>query len=85
MIDSKKLQTYEKKVTEKYAGLTDAELYMLYSGLGRRYKALTKVKSADTKTVRPGAISIGTDLMEMITVMNIRGLGSKINFVIGGE
>ena len=84
MIDSKKLQTYEKKVTEKYAGLTDAELYMLFSGLGRRYKELTKVKPEDG-TVRPGAIAIGTDLMEMITVMNKRGLGSKINFVIGGK
>ena len=52
MIDSKKLQTYEKKVTEKYAGLTDAELYMLFSGLGRRYKELTKVKLVDG-TVRP--------------------------------
>lgn len=80
-----KLQTYEKKVAEKYAGLTDAELYMLFSGLGRRYKELTKDKPQDETKVRPGVIAIGTDLMEMITVMNNRGLGSKIKFVLGGE
>jgi hypothetical protein len=57
---------------------------MLFSGLGRRYKELTKAKPGDG-TVRPGAIAIGTDLMEMITVMNKRGLGSKINFVLGGK
>jgi hypothetical protein len=58
---------------------------MLFSGLGRRYKKLTKDVPQDETEVRPGVIAIGTDLIEMITVMNNRGLGSKIKFVLGGE